>query len=139
MAELAEAEHLPSAVKNAQFVMMIQGAWGLVGGVLLLFVLLTASDGVRPAEAAAFCFTIGIAVLIGWLAQKRFSRRRRVWAVAILLEGVMLLGGIAAVIFESELGIDAPIILGLIMPVIVLFLLLLPSVRAWFNVEGLPG
>ncbi|MGW3365841.1 hypothetical protein ACWDOR_23195 [Streptosporangium canum] len=139
MAELTKTEHMPSAVKNAQFVMMVQGVWGLVGGALLLFLLLSASDDVRPAEAVAFCFGIMIAVLIGWLARKRISRRRRVWAVATLLEGVMLLGYVVTVIFESDLGIDAPVGPGLIMPVAVLFLLLLPSARTWFNAESPPG
>jgi len=73
------------------------------------------------------------ALLIGWLVTKWHSRSRRVQVAVISLEGLTVLGHIVMVTFGSDLYGHAPIGLTLIMPIVVLFLLSLPSARTWFN------
>ncbi|GII55527.1 hypothetical protein Pth03_39160 [Planotetraspora thailandica] len=128
MAEAEKNERMSLAVKSAQFIMIVQGALGLLSGVLLI-ALLAASGGKGDVlTSLVLGLSVVIAVLIGWWAGKWISRRRRVRIAALGLECLM------ALTYISTRALDPPPnMYGLVLPVVVLLLLLLPSAKAWFD------
>ncbi|GAA1312583.1 hypothetical protein Psi02_77110 [Planotetraspora silvatica] len=129
MAAAAEKnERMSLAVKSAQFIMIVQGALGLLSSVLLIAPL-TASGGKGDVlTSLVLALSVVIALLIGWWAGKWISRRRRVRIAALGLECLM------ALTYVSGRTLDPPpYMYSLVLPVVVLLLLLLPSAKAWFD------
>ncbi|GAA1312477.1 hypothetical protein Psi02_76890 [Planotetraspora silvatica] len=129
MAEAAEKnERMSLAVKSAQSIMIVQGALGLLSGVLLIAPLAALGGKGDVLTSLVLGLSVVIAVLIGWWAGKWISRRRRVRIAALGLECLM------ALTYVSGRTLDPPPnMYSLVLPAVVLLLLLLPSAKAWFD------
>ncbi|MDP9864335.1 MULTISPECIES: hypothetical protein [Streptosporangium] len=125
---------MPRAAKSAQVVMMIQAMLGLVAVVLLSGLLFGGSA--EPDGAAGFLSLTSILVvtgLIGWLAFRWDSRKRGVWFAAVAVESLPVLFSVVGLALDADLGVHSMLDVGLVLPAVAVVLLLLPSVRAWFD------
>jgi hypothetical protein len=128
VAEVEKNERMSLAVKSAQFIMIVQGALGLLSGVLLIAPLAALGGKGDVLTSLVLGLSVVTAVLIGWWAGKWISRRRRVRIAALGLECLM------ALTYVSGRTLDPPPnMYSLVLPVVVLLVLLLPSAKAWFD------
>ncbi len=77
--------------------------------------------------------SIVLALLVCWAAVKWSSRKSRIWTIAVLLEGFLLISFVATVAPDPEFSFGLWDGLSLLMPVTVFLLLVLPNTRSWFN------
>ncbi|MFC4063077.1 hypothetical protein ACFOWE_32770 [Planomonospora corallina] len=136
MIESEKVRDMPSTAKAAQFIMMIQGAFGIVSAVAMIVLLVGAHGDVVPSEIAFFFLSVllvGAALLAGWTAGKWISRGARVWTTAVLIEGFILVGGIAMAVPDAGADLGFSNVTTFLMPAAVLVLLFLPRTRSWFD------
>ncbi|GAA4234331.1 hypothetical protein FHR32_002987 [Streptosporangium album] len=124
------------AAKSAQVAMMIQAMLGLVGIVLLSGFFFGGT--VEPESAAGFLvltYVLGLVStgLIGWLAFNWDSRKRSIWGAALAVESLLALFSVAGLVLGPESRAADLIDFNLVVPAAVVILLLLPSVRTWFD------
>ncbi|OUC93797.1 hypothetical protein CA984_24895 [Streptosporangium minutum] len=114
--------------------MMIQAMFGLVAVVLLSGLFF--GGAAEPDGAVGFLSLMSILVLtglIGWLAFRWDSRKRGVWVAAVAVESLPVLFSVVGLALDADLGVRSAFDAGLVLPAVVVVLLLLPSVRAWFD------
>ncbi|MFF0249489.1 hypothetical protein ACWEU6_00730 [Streptosporangium sandarakinum] len=133
MVETPEIDRMPLTAKSTQSIMMIQGILTLLGGVSLLLFMLGTQDDPGLMEIGLPFISIVLALLICWVAVKWSSRKARVWTVAVLLEGLLLISFVATVIPDPEFSFGIWDGLSILLPVTAFCLLVLPTTRSWFN------
>ncbi|MBG0820119.1 hypothetical protein HS048_05125 [Planomonospora sp. ID91781] len=124
------------ATRSVQVIMMIQAAFGLIGGLLSTALLVGAT--IEPRDTAWTLYLlhgsgIAVALLVGWLASRWRHRRRKVWIAALAAEGFLTLGYLLILIIDSDLSVRTLLNPNLLLPGAALLLLLLPSMRSWFE------
>ncbi|MFI7043048.1 hypothetical protein [Streptosporangium sandarakinum] len=133
MVETPEVDRMPLTAKSTQSIMMIQGILTLLGGVSLLLFMLGTQDDLELMGIGLPFISIVLALLICWVAVKWSSRKARVWTVAVLLEGLLLISFVATVIPDPEFSFGIWDGLSILLPVTAFCLLVLPTTRSWFN------
>ncbi|MGW0071645.1 hypothetical protein ACWDUI_29755 [Streptosporangium sandarakinum] len=133
MVETPEVDRMPLTAKSTQSIMMIQGILTLLGGVSLLLFMLGTQDDLELMGIGLPFISIVLALLICWVAVKWSSRKARVWTVAVLLEGLLLISFVATVIPDPEFSFGIWDGLSILLPVTAFCLLVLPTTRSWFS------
>ncbi|MGW0060124.1 hypothetical protein ACWDTT_09380 [Streptosporangium sandarakinum] len=133
MVETPEVDRMPLTAKSTQSIMMIQGILTLLGGVSLLLFMLGTQDDFELMGIGLPFISIVLALLICWVAVKWSSRKARVWTVAVLLEGLLLISFVATVIPDPEFSFGIWDGLSILLPVTAFCLVVLPTTRSWFN------
>ncbi|GAA3424014.1 hypothetical protein GCM10018953_11970 [Streptosporangium nondiastaticum] len=133
MVETPEVDRMPLTAKSTQSIMMIQGILTLLGGVSLLLFMLGTQDDLELMGIGLPFISIVLALLICWVAVKWSSRKARVWTVAALLEGLLLISFVATVIPDPEFSFGIWDGLSILLPVTAFCLLVLPTTRSWFS------
>ncbi|MBG0831630.1 hypothetical protein HS041_28270 [Planomonospora sp. ID67723] len=139
MVTLEAADCMPRAARNARVVMTLQSVFGALAIVMLSIVLVGTLDTPAQPEGSTRLLLLSLGLgtaltaLTSWLVLRWDSRKRGVWSAALLLQSLLALFAVAGVVFDPASGITDLLGFNFVTPVIVTVLLLLPSVRAWFD------
>jgi hypothetical protein len=124
---------MPRSVKTARVVLWIQTGFGLFGAA---FFLVFAGPIARDTGAeSAGILAIGlaallIAVVLGLLALRSSSRQSWVRITAIVIEGVLIAGGVLALVQGAGASTQA---IGFALAAVVIVHMLKPETAAWFD------
>ncbi|MFC5823152.1 hypothetical protein [Nonomuraea insulae] len=130
MSEPYSLQVMPQSVSFARICMWVQAVLGLAGLFLLLILLGGAPAGaVGGALVASLVLPLVTILLIGFLAMRVSSRRRWVRVCGLIVESLLVLGGV----WQLGSGVSFGNVLGLLLAALVFAQLCRSTSALWFD------
>ncbi|MGW0200228.1 hypothetical protein [Nonomuraea sp. NPDC003201] len=128
MTEAIQVEPMPTAVRAARLIMILDVALGLLGIVIMIDI---GAVIFSPAYVLLLLYAVLTTALMVWLVFRWSSRRKAVRWGAVALEGV--LGGGSLIFRAADGDLTWTTLAGLLIPLAVVVLLLSPAAGRWFD------